>query len=179
MLLVLTSFSSTFAADSDKFFISNNATCADQELQLNGFGVRKKLFIKLYVASFYVQEKVNDANKFLEMAQVSCLRLTITSSKITSKKMTKATRDGFEKSTKGNIAPIENEIESFLTWLKHPIKKGDVFEFAFIPHNATHVFKNGIKLGIIESKAFSSALYGIWLGDMPVQQDLKNKLLGN
>ena len=179
LLLILSCFSATFAAASDKIFISHKATCEDQELQLNGFGARKKLFIKLYVASLYVQKKINDANKFLEMAQASCMRLNITSSKINSKKMIKATREGFEKSTKGNIAPIESEIESFLIWLQQPIKKGDVFEFAFIPHNATHVFKNDVKLGVIESKAFSSALFGIWLGEMPAQQDLKDKLLGN
>ncbi len=92
--------------------------------------------------------------------------------------MIKATREGFEKSTQGNTAPIENEMKTFLSWLEQPIKKGDEFEFAFIPHNVTHVSKNGSKLGVIESKEFSSALFGIWLGDMPAQQNLKDELLG-
>ena len=173
------SFSGISAADSDKVVILKTTTCAGQSLQLNGFGARKKLFIKLYVASLYTQENVNDAGKFLEMTQASCMRLQITSSKITSEKMIKATQEGFEKSTKGNTAPIESEINMFLSWLKQPIKKGDVFEFAFVPHNSTHVIKNGSELGVIESKDFSSALFSIWLGEMPAQQDLKNKLLGN
>ncbi len=178
ILIALSSFSVSFAADANKVVISQTATCADQELQLNGFGIRKKLFIKLYTASLYVQEKTTDASHFLQMSQASCMRLYITSSKITSKKMIKATREGFESSTQGNTAPIEAEIETFLSWLKQPIKKGDVFEFAFIPHNVTHVLKNGDELGVIENKAFSSALFGIWLGDVPVQQNLKNELLG-
>lgn len=171
-------FSITLADDSGKVTLSQNATCAEQALQLNGFGDRKKFFIKLYVASLYVQEKLSDGSLFLEMAQASCLRLNITSSKITSEKMIKATREGFDKSTQGNIAPIEAEIETFLSWLEQTIKKGDEFEFAFIPHNATHVSKNGKLLGTIESKEFSKALFGIWLGDMPAQKDLKDKLLG-
>jgi len=141
-------------------------------------GASIKFFIKLYVASLYVQEKLSDANLFLEMAQASCMRLNITSSKITSEKMIKATREGFENSTQGNTAPIEKEITTFLTWLEQPIKKGDEFEFAFVPHNVTHVSKNGKLLGTLESKEFSQALFGIWLGDMPAQKDLKNKLLG-
>ena len=92
--------------------------------------------------------------------------------------MIKATREGFETSTQGNTAPIEAEIKTFLSWLEQPIKKGDEFEFAFIPHNTTYVSKNGSPLGMIESKEFSTALFGIWLGDTPVQQNLKDKLLG-
>jgi len=178
VLIVVSGFSISFADDSGKVTLSQNATCADQELQLNGFGNRKKFFIKLYVASLYVQEKISDASLFLEMAQASCMRLHITSSKITSEKMIKATREGFEKSTQGNTAPIEEEISTFLSWLEQPIKKGDEFEFAFIPHNTTHVSKNGKTLGTIESKEFSAALFGIWLGDMPAQQKLKDGLLG-
>ena len=178
-IFIIASISTTFSADSDKVVIAETTTCADQALLLNGFGTRKKFFIKLYVAALYAQEKLTDANQFLEMDKASCIRLHITSSKITSEKMVKATREGFEKSTKGNTAPIENEIEMFLAWLKQPIKNGDVLEFAFVPHNATHVFKNGSELGVIESKVFSSALFGIWIGEMPAQKDLKNKLLGN
>jgi len=174
-LLLISSLS--IAADSGKVVVTPTIACADQKLQLNGFGTRKKLFIKLYVASHYVQEQVSDASQFLEMTQASCMRLHITSSKITSKNMIKATREGFEKSTQGNAAPIESEMKTFLSWLEQPIKKGD--EFAFIPYNVIHVSKNGTELGVIENKEFSSALFGILLGDMPAQLDLKDKLLGN
>ena len=142
ILVPVISLSTIYAADSDKVVIEETTTCADQTLQLNGYGTRKKLFIKLYVAALYAQEKLTDANQFLEMQKASCMRLHITSSKITSEKMIKATREGFEKSTKGNTAPIENEIETFLEWLEQTIQKGDVFDFAFVPHNSTHIFKN-------------------------------------
>ena len=161
-----------------RVIVPNTTKCVGQELQLNGYGTRKKLFIRLYVASLYVQEKQSDANQFLQMTQASCMRLNIISSKITSKKMVKATREGFEKATKGNTDPIEAEIKTFLAWLAQPIKKGDVFEFAFIPPYTTHVIKNGKELGVIESKEFSSALFGIWLGDMPAEKKLKTGLLG-
>jgi hypothetical protein len=171
-------FSISLADNLGKVTLSQNVTYAEQALQLNGFGDRKKFFIKLYVASLYVQEKISDGSLFLELAQASCLRLNITSSKITSEKMIKATREGFDKSTQGNIAPIEAEIGTFLSWFEQLIKKGDEFEFAFIPHNATHVSKNGKLLGTVESKEFSKALFGIWLGEMSAQLDLKGKLLG-
>jgi hypothetical protein len=169
---------SALAEEQGKLVVSQSATCAGQELQLNGLGTRKKLFLKLYVASLYVQEKQADAAKFLQMSQASCMRLNITSSKITAEKMVKAVRDGFNKSTHGNTAPIKTEIEVFLAWLSQPITKGDVFEFAFVPHNTMRVSKNDTELGVIESKAFSNALFAIWLGDMPADKKLKSGLLG-
>ncbi len=165
-------------AEENKLVIPESTICADQELQLNGLGTRKKLFLKLYVASLYVQEKQDDAAKFLQMSQASCMRLNITSSKITAQKMVKAVRDGFDNATNGNTAPIEAEIGIFLDWLSQPITKGDVFEFAFVPHNTMQVSKNDTALGVIESKAFSSALFAIWLGDMPADKKLKSGLLG-
>ena len=129
-------------------------------------------------SSLYVQEKQSDAVEFLKMSQASCMRLNITSSKITAEKMVNATREGFNKATKGNTAPIESEIETFLAWLSQPIKKGDEFEFAFVPHNAVHVSKNGAELGVIENKEFSTALFAIWLGETPADKKLKSGLLG-
>lgn len=178
LILFASGFSVVSADDSGKIHVPATTTCADQQLQLNGFGTRNKFFIKLYVASLYVQDRLNDASLFLEMVQASCMRLQITSSKITSEKMIKATQEGFEKATKGNTAPIDAEIKTFLSYLEQPIKKGDLFEFAFTPHNVIQVTKNGSQLGVIENKAFATALFGIWLGDVPVQERLKDELLG-
>lgn len=177
-LSFLISATNVLAEGKGKLVVPQSTICAGQALQLNGLGTRKKLFLKLYVASLYVQEKQTDADKFLKMSQASCMRLNITSSKITAEKMVKAVRDGFNNATNGNTAPIETEIETFLAWLSQPINKGDVFEFAFVPHNTVHVSKNGKELGVIENKTFSSSLFSIWLGDMPADKKLKTGLLG-
>ena len=54
-----------------------------------------------------------------------------------------------------------------------------MFEFSFLPDDKTQTSKNNQLLGEINNKKFASALFGIWLGNNPVQLDLKNKLLGN
>ncbi len=178
VLVLVISFSNGYAETINKVSIKEVAECSGNKLTLNGAGVRKKLFIKLYVASLYVESKTDQAEQLLELNQPVCIHLHITSGKITAEKMIKATREGFEKSTQGNTTPIEKEIETFLSWLKQPIKKGDVFEFSFIPQDSTIVSKNDKFLGEVNNKEFSAALFAIWLGDDPVQVDLKNKLLG-
>ena len=177
-LLLVMACSDCFAETVHKVSIEETANCSDQELVLNGVGIRKKLFIKLYVAALYVRNKSSQAEQLLGMSQALCMRLHITSGKITSDKMINATREGFVKSTGGNTTPIADEIETFLAWLKQPIKKGDVFEFSFVPEAQTQVYKNNQLLGEISNKEFSAALFGIWLGASPVQDNLKTKLLG-
>ena len=175
----LVSFSVCHAETIGKVSIDDMTKCSGQALPLNGAGIRKKLFIKLYVAALYVQTKSSDEKQLLNMSQSLCMRLHIISSKITSKKMIKATREGFEKSTQGNTAGIAEEIETFLAWLEQPIKKGDVFEFSSVPNNSTAVFKDNQILGRIDNQQLASALFRIWLGSSPAQLDLKNKLLGD
>lgn len=114
-ITLLISFSVCHAENVGKFSIDETATCSDQTLSLNGAGVRKKLFIKLYVATLYTQTKSSDEQQLLNMRQPLCMRLYITSSKITSEKLVKATREGFEKSTQGDTVGIAEEIEIFLT----------------------------------------------------------------
>ena len=177
-LIIITSFSVCRAENIGKVAVKDKAECSGQELSLNGAGIRKKLFIKLYVATLYVKIKTTEGEQLLNMNQELCMRLHITSAKITSEKMIKATREGFGKSTQGDTDSIAREIETFLSWLKQPIKKGDVFEFSFTPRNSTQISKNDQLLGEISNKEFSTALFGIWLGSNPVQVDLKNKLLG-
>ncbi len=122
-------------------------------------------------------KKNSDEHQLLDMGQPLCMRLHIISSKITSEKLVKATKEGFKKSTQGDIAGIAEEIEIFLTWVNQPIKKGDVLEFSFLPGNKTQTSKNNQHLGEINNKKFASALFGIWLGSNPVQLNLKKKLL--
>ena len=178
MFLLVICFSDGFAETINKVSIQEATECSGNELTLNGAGIRKKLFIKLYVASLYVANKSDQTEQLLGMSQAMCMRLHITSGKITSKKMIKATREGFTKSTQGNTSSISEEIETFLGWLKQPIKKGDQFEFSFTPQDTTVVSKNDQLLGEINNKEFSAALFGIWLGADPAQADLKSKLLG-
>jgi hypothetical protein len=37
---------------------------------------------------------------------------------------------------------------------------------------------NGAEKGVLELKDFADALFAVWLGANPVQEDLKKKLLG-
>ena len=149
-----------------------------QPLTLNGTGTRKKLFMKLYAAALYLESASTDAADILAADAPMSLSLEITSGLIDSEKMEKAVAEGFDKSTNGNTASIQDRIDRFLAVLREKIEKKDNFQFDYLPGAGTAVMKNGEEKTVIEGKDFKSALFGIWLSEKPVQKNLKNGLLG-
>ena len=151
---------------------------AGQTLQLNGSGERTKLFIKLYRAGLYLESKSQIADEIVNANEPMAIRLDILSDLITARKMEKATMEGFQKSTGGNLGPIAGEIDRFIAIFTQGIKKGDVYEFSYLPATGTAVIKNGRTQENIAGAPFKQALFGIWLGKEPAQQSLKKTLLG-
>ena len=149
-----------------------------QELVLNGAGIRSKFVFDLYVAGLYLGVQESDAEKIIASADPMALRLHIISSKITSEKMTKATRNGFKKATGGKVEPIATEIKMFLEAFSDKIEVGDIFEFVATSDQAMVISKNGAQQQTIMSTEFKQALFGIWLSDKPVKAKLKKQLLG-
>ena len=153
-------------------------TAGEQTLMLNGGGIRKKLFIKLYVSALYLQDKSNNAASIIEDDAPMAIRLSIISSLINSKKMEKATREGFENSTHGNTEPVKAEIEQFIEVFRKPVSEGDVYDLVYTPGKGTEVIKNEHLITTVEGLDFKKALFGIWLSNSPAQENLKSDMLG-
>jgi hypothetical protein len=146
-------------------------------LILNGAGVRSKFIIKAYVAGLYLRQIESDPQKIILTDELMAIRLHVTSAMISSKIMSTAVREGFIKATQGNIAPIHSQIETFISVFKDKVNKGDIYDLIYIPGTGVEAFKNGRKQSLTKGLAFKQALFGIWLSDTPVQEDLKKELL--
>lgn len=149
----------------------------DHTLHLNGAGVREKLWIDLYAAGLYLDQKNNNAQEILNSDKPMALKLHIVSKLITSEKMVEAVNEGFESSTNGNTAPIRNEINEILGFFKEDIKKNDVFDLVYVPSRGVIAYKNGKERGVVQGKEFKKALFGIWLSNRPADDGLKSDLL--
>jgi hypothetical protein len=149
------------------------------ELTLNGGGIRKKLFFKLYTAGLYVTDKTNKGQELCTADKPAVMRLTITSSVISSNNMSEAIEEGFKKSMNGNTAPLQAKIDEFInTFKKETIKEGDVFEIWYVPGQGVKSYKNDKLQSTVAGLDFKKALFGIWFSDNPVDEDLKKGLLG-
>ena len=151
-----------------------------KSLRLNGWGVRKKFFLKLYVGALYLPRPTSDASAILAADTPIGVRLHILSRLVSAKRMEKAIREGFEKSTHGNVAPIRHEIDRFLSFFHDNVDEDDIFDIIYTPKRGVLIVLNGRELGVIDTnrQSFRKALFGIWLGDEPVQDDLKAAMLG-
>lgn len=149
------------------------------ELMLNGGGIRKKLFLKLYTAGLYVSAKTKNAADIVNADKPEVMRLTITSGFISSSNMSEAIQEGFKKSMHDNTAPLQSKIDEFIsTFKKDAIKEGDTFEIWYIPGQGIKSYKNDKLQSTIPGLDFKKALFGIWFSDNPVDEDLKTGLLG-
>lgn len=149
------------------------------ELVLNGGGIRKKTFFKVYVVGLYLASKNKNGPAICQEDKPMALRLQITSSLVNSNNLSHTIREGFDKSTGGKVATLKEKIDAFIhIFGKEKIMDGDIFDIWYIPGTGIQTSKNDKLQGTIEGIDFKKALFGIWLSNTPVDADLKKGLLG-
>lgn len=159
--------------------IPSSYNVAGKQLVLNGAGTRTKFIISVYNAGLFLPQKSTDAAQIIAADEPMAMRLKILSGLASAEKMKNAIKEGFHKSTGGNTAPIQAQIDDLLqSAFSGEIKKGDTFDLVYIPGAGTLVLKNNKTLTTIKGVPFKKALFGIWLSDNPVQASLKKRLLG-
>jgi hypothetical protein len=154
-------------------------TIENEELTLNGAGLREKLWYDLYVGALYTPQKFTDGNKLIGADVNMAITLDITDENVTQEAMKEAVNDGFYDScTSKERKAIAKEIETFIGFFKDAIVEGDSFTIAYVVNKGTIVSKNGKYIGTIEGYDFKKGLFGIWLGNDPADADLKEAMLG-
>ncbi|MEG0849057.1 MAG: chalcone isomerase family protein [Flavobacterium sp.] len=150
-----------------------------KSLQLNGAGGRSKMWLEVYVQALYLSQLSQDPQFIIDSDTEMAIRIEITSSMVSSNKLTKAMNTGFEKSAGSNLEQLRPRIEQFKTYLSDTITEKDVFILFYNPLDQTiNVYKNEVLKGKIQGFDFKKALFGIWLSDKPVDETLKKHLLG-
>ncbi|MCW9056161.1 MAG: chalcone isomerase family protein [Gammaproteobacteria bacterium] len=156
-------------------------TIADypDKLQLNGVGIRYKFFFKIYIAVLYLQEKNKDVKQIIESVQARRMVMYFLYDRVEKEKLVASWLEGFEANLSAeNFRLLEPRIQSFNNFFE-TVESGDVVLLDFIPGMGTRVTIKGQQKGIIEGADFYSALLKIWLGDEPIDDDLKSALTGN
>jgi len=145
-----------------------------REMKLRGAGLlRYKVLFRGYVAAFYQQE-----SRPLESSPIA-QRLEIEYFwDIPADEFQKATVEGIRRNT--NAASFETlraQIDTFNKFYRD-IQSGDRYSLTYLPDRGTELALNGKPLGMMQGEAFATALFGIWLGEQPLDESLKSKLLG-
>ncbi len=155
-----------------------NSSSANERLVLNGAGLRKKFFMKIYAGALYLPSKTESAMEALESAGHKQVLMHIIYDEVPADKMSGGLWDGVKANHTGKeLAQLEKRGEAFRKLIKDS-KAGDRIWFDLISGEGVRVFQNGEELGRVQGDDFSLALLKMWLGDNPVSDDLKSGMLG-
>ena len=174
--LALTVAAPLSAAEVAGVTLAENAAVEGKTLKLNGAGLRTKLMFKVYVAGLYLETPSHDAAAIVAANQVKRMSLSILRS-LKGSQVSEAIHEGFEKNSKAQMGALEKRLTD-LEKMIPDVAKGDVIALDYVPGKGTVVAVTGKEKGVIPGKDFADALFSVWLGANPVQEDLKAKLLG-
>lgn len=146
-------------------------------LVLNGAGARTKTLLQLYTAGLYLTEPESNPAAILAADEAMAIRIQITSGFVSQDNLLASLIEGFEKSTGGQLAPLQAQIAEFRQCFQEPITKGDTIDLVYAPEHGVIVNRNGKLKGVVRGVEFKRALFGIWLSDAPADTKLKQALL--
>jgi len=168
---------SAHAAEVAGVKIDDKARVADTELSLSGAGLRKRVFFQVYAIALYVRDRKADpiSQPGPKRVQIHMLR------DVGADQFTDALADGIRanhsESEVRALEPRVKELGATMAEIKEA-KKGMTIALDW-NGTATQVLVDGKPTGRpIEGEDFYRALLRIWLGEKPVQDDLKKALLG-
>jgi hypothetical protein len=156
--------------------LDDTVTLNDADLVLNGMGLRKKLWVEVYVAGLYLPSKTSDPGTVVSSAGAKKMVMHFLTDKAKKKKMASAWREGFEGNAR-DYAAIEARVDTFIGYFGD-MKDGDVVEMDLVPGQGTTVYLNGTKKGTIEGDDFAAELLRVWVGEVPPSDDFKAGVLG-
>jgi len=178
LLLALLASAPAISATVSGVRLDDRVAVAGRPLVLNGAGVRAKLMIELYVASLYLPQRAKDVGAVFAKAPRR-IQLNMLQS-APSEEIVKAIVDTMaDNNSPAELAAVKRETDQLVALIRpfKQVKKRDVITLDFVD-GGTLLGWNGRSRGRIQGEAFNRALTKIWLGDQPVQADLKQALLG-
>lgn len=167
------------AAEVAGLHVDNAARLGGTELVLNGAGIRAKLFFKVYVAALYAPKKVTTASAIVESREARRMALHMMRD-LDADTLIGALKEGLlNNHSPAELAKLKPEIDQFEGVMRGVgnARKGDLITIDFTV-DGTSVAFNGQSRGSVAGEAFARALLKVWLGDKPVDTDLKHTLLG-
>ncbi len=161
--------------------IDDKARVSNADVVLNGAGLRTRLFFQVYAIGLYLPQKSSTPTGIL--AQPGPKRVAIHMLRdVGADTFTEALADGIRANhSEAEAKALEPRIKEFAAIMAEikEAKKGMAIALDWQPASGTVTLINGTPRGkAISGEDFYRALLRIWLGDKPVQDDLKKALLG-
>ena len=162
------------AAEIEGILFADRAQAGPAALVLQGVGLARYLFFRVYVTGLYLGDGVQadkvlaDVPKRLELSYFQNIKAGDFA--------TAADQVLPDNVPAADIAALRPKIDR-LHSLYRDIKPGDRYALTYLPGVGTELALNGTPLGTVEGADFAAAYFAIWLGPKPISESLKSQLL--
>jgi hypothetical protein len=148
------------------------------ELALNGAGLRRATFfrVKVYVGSLYVAAPSKDAEAIVRTDEPKSVRMRFLRD-VGRDKIMDAFREGFEKNVGAEARALQPGLDRLAGVIPAEMKEGSELVVTYLPGKGTLVTGPSGEV-TIEGKPFADAMFRVWLGARPADDDLKKAMLG-
>ena len=151
------------------------------DLLVNGAGLRKKVFFQVYAMALYLPVKSADTAAVLAAKGSKRIAIRLLRD-LTAQQFVEALQEGVANNhSEAEMEALKERLKLFSDAMLSvgEAKTGTSVLIDWIPESGTRLSVNGQAKGKdIAGEDFYRALLKIWLGNKPVQDDLKQALLG-
>lgn len=160
--------------------LEDTAKVSGVELRLNGAGARSAGPGKeVYIAGLYLPARTQNAEKAIVSRQAKRLEMVFTRD-VKIAVLNAAFRDGISLNATGaeleRLSPSIGKLEQMMKTAPDA-KVGDRLVLDFLPDGSVVLNYKGHDLDTIAGPDIGPAMLRIWLGDVPVSDELKNAML--
>jgi hypothetical protein len=160
--------------------IDDKTRVADTELTLNGAGLRKRAFFQVYAIGLYLPQKSSSPAAVLEQRgpkRVAIHMLRDVGADAFNEALADGIRANHPEAEAKALEPRVKELATSIAELKEA-KKGMAIMLDWNGKETLLLAQGQARGRPIAGEDFYRALLRIWIGDKPVQDDLKKALLG-
>lgn len=180
-LLLTISLPALAALDVSGVKFEDKARVGAGDTVINGGGVRKRAFFKVYAIGLYLPQKAATAADAINAKGAKRIAI-VTLRDLTAEQFVDALIEALKNNhDEAALKALQPKIDQFRTTMltigNAPEKSAVTLDW--LPESGTRLTFNGAQKGAdIPGEDFYRALLRIWLGDKPAQDDLKEQLLG-
>lgn len=172
---------SALAAEVAGVRVDDRVRVGNADLILNGAGLRKKAFFKVYVAGLYLAERRADGDAVLGSPGAKRVSIRLMRD-LSAQQFVDALHEGLAANHgETEMAALKDRMKQFSDTLLAlgEAKEGMTITIDWLPESGTRLSVAGQPKGKdIAGEDFYKALLRVWVGAKPVQDDLKAALLG-
>jgi Chalcone isomerase-like len=164
------------AAEIDGTVFEEEHRYKDVQMTLKGTAMLRYMrFIKAYAGALYLQEDTVSHDALNDVPKRLVLEYRYA---ISAEDFADATTDIIKRNVdEPMFRRLESRVQD-LNDMYRNVQPNDRYSLIYIPGHGTELILNDVPLGVIPGADFARAVFSIWIGNTPIDESFRDRLLG-